>query len=139
ARGSPAPGSLTGRRNAMSDSIVLHLKPGLSGEDAVNGETISGVFGAPGPAFRAAFIRHYEAIHGADAGLRGDGVVVSVIGPTGFAGSAALAAKPDFVNAVTIGRHGHADLYLPDDPALSLRQAAVIVYPRRPGSPVRFR
>jgi len=105
----------------------------------VNDETFQGAFGAPGPAFKDAFIRHYEAIHSGDKALSGEGVVVSVIGPAGFAGSAALAAKPDLVNAVTIGRHGHADLFLPEDPTLSLRQAAVIVYPRRPGSPVRFR
>jgi pSer/pThr/pTyr-binding forkhead associated (FHA) protein len=124
----------------MRDSVVLSLKPGLSRDSAGNDGTV--YFPAheiPRPGFRESFIRHYEAIQSGGEGLRGAGVVVSVIGPSGFEGSAAVAAKPGVANVVTIGRHGHADIFLDEDPGLSLRQGAIVVYPRAEGAAVRFR
>jgi FHA domain len=124
----------------VSGSFVLRLKPGLSRDDALNDNTLFSSWSAqPRPAFRDVFIRHYDSIRSGYDALSGAGVVVIVIGPSGFEGSAALAAKPDVINMITIGRHGHADLFLPQEPTMSLRQGAVIVYPRTEGEAVRFR
>lgn len=49
------------------------------------------------------------------------------------AGSLCLAAKVDSANAAVIGRHGHCDLYLEGDPALSLRHMALVVSPLAAG------
>jgi len=124
----------------MSGSFILRLKPGLSRDDALNDSTLFFSWSAqPRPAFRDVFIRHYDSIRSGCDALSGAGVVVTVIGPSGFEGSAALAAKPDGINVITIGRHGHADLFLPQEPTMSLRQGAVIVYPHADGEAVRFR
>jgi hypothetical protein len=64
-------------------------------------------------------------------------VVVAVDGVTGrVAGSLCLAAKVDQANAAIVGRHGHCDLYLEGDPALSLRHLALVVSPLRAGPAV---
>jgi FHA domain len=124
----------------MSDSIVVRLKPGLSREDADNSGTICFTWPAPPlPAFREAFLGNYDAIRAQVEGLSGAGVVVAVVGPSGFEGSAAVSAKPGTINALTVGRHGRSNLFLSGDPSMSLRQGAVIVYPLVAGEAVRFR
>jgi hypothetical protein len=49
------------------------------------------------------------------------------------AGSLCLAAKVGSANAAIVGRHGHCDLYLEGDPALSLRHLAIVVSPLSAG------
>jgi hypothetical protein len=129
----------------MSDSIVVRLKPGLSREDAENSGTVC--FSAERlpwnrPAaldVKDAFVRGYETIRAQHEALSGAGVVVAVVGPTGFEGSASVCARPDTINVLTIGRHSHSSLFLSGDPSMSLRQGALIVYPLVAGEPVRFR
>lgn len=124
----------------MSDSIVVRLKPGLSREDADNSGTICFSWPTPPlPAFREAFLGNYEAIRAQVEGLSGPGLVVAVVGPSGFEGSAAVSAMPDAINVLTVGRHGQSSLFLSGDPSMSLRQGAVIVYPFVAGERVRFR
>ncbi|KAB2892828.1 MAG: FHA domain-containing protein [Kofleriaceae bacterium] len=63
------------------------------------------------------------------------------------AGSMCIAAKPGMVNAGIVGRHGHCDLFLEGDGALSLRHLVVVVDPLTawdgpaagPGWDVRYR
>src|SRR5262245_41791240 len=124
----------------MSDSIVIRLQPGLTRGDAVNSGTIC--FGwerLPWPEMREPFVQSYETIRAAYDGLSGPGVMLAVVGPNGFEGSATICAKPDTINVLTIGRHSHSDLFLSGDPSMSLRQGALIVYPFVAGEPVRFR
>lgn len=132
----------------MSRSVIVRLKPGLSRDDARNEGThlfvgSRGVArprtGPPRPDFREVFTRHYDCIHSCHEPLAGAGVVVTAIGPSGFEGSAVIAAAPDGANVITIGRHSQADLFLSQDPTMSLRQAAVVVYPHAEGESVRFR
>jgi hypothetical protein len=58
--------------------------------------------------------------------------VVAVEAYTGrVRGSLWLASKPGVANAAVIGRHGKADLWLEDDPSLSLRHLALVLWPDR--------
>jgi FHA domain len=124
----------------MSDSIVVRLKPGLSRDDADNSGTICFTWPAPPrPDFREAFLGNYETIRSQLSGLSGAGVVVAAIGPSGFEGSAAVSARSETINVLTVGRHSRSSLFLSGDPSMSLRQGAVIVYPLVPGEAVRFR
>src|SRR5262245_3262670 len=50
-----------------------------------------------------------------------------------IAGTLCLAAKVGQANAAIVGRHGHCDLYLEGDPALSLRHLAIVVSPLAAG------
>jgi hypothetical protein len=123
----------------MSDSVIIRLKPGTSREEALNERTLY-AFKVARPEFHEAFVEHYRTIHSCcHEGLPGPGVVVMAVGPSGFEGSAAILAKPDGINVITVGRHGYADLFLSDDPGMSLRQSAILVYPHAASGPVRFR
>jgi len=138
----------------VTNSFIIRLKPGLSRDDAPNNMTVPGSCGMPGPArgvpqpdirnvpqpdIRDVFARHSPAIYSSHEPLAEAGVVVTAIGPSGFEGSAVIAARPDLMNVITIGRHSNANLFLSQDPAMSLRQGAVIVYPHTNGEGVRFR
>lgn len=128
----------------MSGSLVIKLRPDLSRDEARNDSTLCLEWSwAPraGPEhdFGGLFVRHYDEIRSSLETLSGPGLVAVVIGPSGFEGSAALAAKADSINALTIGRHGSAELYLSQDRSLSLRQGAILLYPLVIGQGVRFR
>jgi hypothetical protein len=66
------------------------------------------------------------------------GVVVVAVDAVAkrVAGSLCLAAKVGQANAAIVGRHGHCDLYLEGDPALSLRHLAIVVSPLAAGAKV---
>jgi len=91
--------------------------------------------------FRELFVCNYAAIRRlcsshARAGL----AVVAVDAFTGrFMGSLWLGAKDGSANSAIIGRHGRADLWLADDPSLSLRHLAVVLWPAAATDEVRFR
>ena len=117
----------------MSDSIVVRLKPGLSRDDADNASTLFRTWPEKKrSAFRDVFIQNYESIRSSREALSGPGVTVTVIGPSGFEGTAAIAAMGDAINALSIGRHSHANLFLSGEMRMSLRQGAVILYPLGP-------
>jgi hypothetical protein len=121
------------------DSVVVRLKPGLSRDEADNTGTLCFTWPAPRRAFRDVFIENYENLRSSREALSGPGVTVTVIGPSGFEGAAAISAKSDAINVLTIGRHSHSDLFLSGEMLMSLRQGAVIVYPLVAGENVRFR
>jgi hypothetical protein len=124
----------------MSDSIVVRLKPGLSRDDADNASTLFRTWPEKKrSAFRDVFVQNYESIRSSREALSGPGVTVTVIGPSGFEGTAAIAANGDAINALSIGRHSHANLFLSGEMRMSLRQGAVILYPLGDEDRVRFR
>jgi hypothetical protein len=124
----------------MSDSIVVRLKPGLSRDDADNAGTLHWASSErTRRAFRDIFVENYESIRSSREALSGPGVTVTVIGPSGFEGTAAISAQPNAINALTLGRHSHAHLFLSGEKLMSLRQGAVILYPLVDGDRVRFR
>jgi hypothetical protein len=124
----------------MRDSIVVRLKPGLSREDADDSSTIHVGWTHGGRrAFRDLFLENYESIRSSREALTGPGVTMTAIGPAGFEGAAAISARPDAINVLTVGRHSHAHLFLSGEKTLSLRQGALIVHPCAAGENVRFR
>ena len=130
----------------MNRSAFVRLKPDLSRDGARNLPSLVGGpymarpdFREARPDFREIFDRHHDAIHSCYEPLVGAGLVVTAIGPSGFEGSAVIPARSDRIDVITIGRHSQADLFLSQDPTMSLRQGTVIVYPHAAGEGVRFR
>lgn len=91
--------------------------------------------------FRELFVRNYPAIRRiCTTHVRAGLAVVAVNAFTGrCVGSLWLGAKDGSANSAIIGRHGRADLWLADDPGLSLRHLAVVLWPARGDGEVRFR
>jgi hypothetical protein len=124
----------------MRDSIFIRLKPGLSRDRADNSGTLCFEWtSTPRPELREVFLRNHDCIRSSYEALSGPGVVVAVIGPSGFEGSAAVSAQPDDIKVLTIGRHSRSDLFVSGELTMSLRQGAVILYPLVPSEGVRFR
>jgi hypothetical protein len=92
-----------------------------------------------GASFEKAFLVHYSAIRELLNARKEDGLGLVAAGPDGLEASAWFAAKPDEANPLILGRHSSAEVFLPSDPALSLRHLAVILHRQGVGSPVRFR
>ncbi len=74
----------------------------------------------------ALFVRHYAAIRGVCEGVRTPGLVVVAVEPERVVGTLVLRARPGRVASAIVGRHGSADLCLPD-PELALRQLCLLV------------
>lgn len=124
----------------MSDSVIIRLKPGLSRDGDENPSTLFGARpGRTKRAFRDIFVENYESIRSSREALSGPGVTVTAIGPAGFEGTAAISAKPNAINVLTIGRHSQAQLFLSGEMLMSLRQGALIVYPLVDDERLRFR
>ena len=88
----------------------------------------------------------WREVHATLAAAREPGVAVVAIDTERdrVAGSMWIAAKPGAINAGVVGRHGHCDLFLDGDAALSLRHLVVIVEPATDwggpgGAEVRYR
>lgn len=81
--------------------------------------------------FRALFVQHYAAIRRLCLGFPHPGVLVVALEVHGgrLEGSLTVAASPDEVGSVIVGRHSRADLLLRSDPVLSLRHLAVVLGP----------
>src|SRR5262245_5717415 len=93
--------------------------------------------GAPS-SFEDGFRRFYPEIRKLLSSHRAPGVALLVEGAHGIEATAWLPAEEDAVNPVIVGRHSAAEVFLPSDPALSLRHLAVIVR-REAGGGVSFR
>lgn len=91
--------------------------------------------------FREQLIGNYAAIRRlCTAHVRPGVVVVAVDAFSGrLRASLWLAAKEGAANSAIIGRHGKVDLWLDDDPGLSLRHLALVLSPLRGRPHVRFR
>lgn len=123
---------------------IVRLGGGSSRDEATNSATCAVRYErrptTPG-SFRELFVRNYEALrHVCTRHARAGVAVLAVDAHTSrVRGSLWLAAKPEVANAAIIGRHGKADLWLEDDPSLSLRHLALVLWPDRGDGEVRFR
>lgn len=90
------------------------------------------------PDFRGAFLRCYRELRSLCEGVRTPSIALAAIDRRGLAATAMVEVHPDRANSAIIGRHVMADLCLEEDPALSLRHLAVLVFPHA-GDDIRFR
>src|SRR5512143_1501008 len=88
--------------------------------------------------FRDAFRRHYGAIRELLDCHRAAGLGLAVASEDALEATVWVPAEADGINPVIVGRHSHAEVFLPWDRELSLRHLAVVV--QRPAAgPGRFR
>jgi hypothetical protein len=92
----------------------------------------------PPGSFEDTFRRHYAAIRRLLGHHAGPGLALVVATREGLEASAWVPAEGDGINPLIVGRHNAAEVFLPSDPALSLRHLAVILH-RRGVGPGRFR
>jgi hypothetical protein len=118
------------RAQAHDDATVV-------GRCASSGSTQHGA--SPAGSFEEIFRQYYPAFRKLLNDHREPGLALVVASGEGLEASAWLAAKEDDVNAWIIGRHSSAEVFLPSEPALSLRHLAVILYRREDERPARFR
>jgi hypothetical protein len=84
------------------------------------------------------FHRDYAVIRRILGAHTEPGLALVVASRAGIEASAWVNAEDEGINPLIIGRHNAAEVFLPSDPALSLRHLAVILQ-RRGTGPVRFR
>lgn len=98
------------------------------------GEALRGPV-APGAeeAFRAA----WPTLRGRLAAAR-PGLLAVAVDQQGVAATVGVKARANRPVSAIVGRHAASDLYLPDDPTLSLRHIVLLVLPRADG-PIRYR
>ena len=119
---------------------VVELKDGQDREQAPNAHTmVLDLQAVQAATFQQAFISHYAAIRSIVEGYRRPGVALIAIDGHKLIASACVAAKRDRINVAIIGRHGMADVFLPDDPGLSLRHLVLILYPLAGRDEMRLR
>jgi len=94
---------------------------------------------SPAGSFQEILRQHYPAFRKLLNDHREPGLALVVAGGEGLEASVWLDAKENDINACIIGRHSSAEVFLPSDPALSLRQLAVILHRCQDERPVRFR
>lgn len=121
---------------AANRTRIVELRRGVERGEADNRRT--GVMVAdslPTLPFARLFLVAWEELRRLLCSFTMPGVVVVAVDAVQrrVAGSLCLAAKIDHANAAIVGRHGHCDLYLEGDPALSLRHMAIVVAPLRAG------
>ena len=111
----------------MFETRVIHLDAGQRREQAENRDTKTVVVRNLTLSFEQMFLSHYEAIKRLCASFAQPGVAVIAVDTSRnrIAGSLCLAAKVGELNAAIIGRHNVADLYLDDEPGMSLRHLAL--------------
>src|SRR5688572_23051941 len=121
---------------AANRTRIVELRRGVERGEADNRRT--GVMVAdslPTLPFARLFTVAWEELRRLLCSFTLPGVVVVAVDAVQrrVAGTLCLAAKVDQANAAIVGRHGHCDLYLEGDPALSLRHLAIVVSPLRAG------
>lgn len=121
---------------AANRTRIVELRRGVERGEADNRRT--GVMVAdslPTLPFARLFLVAWEELRRLLCSFTMPGVVVVAVDAVQrrVAGTLCLAAKVDHANAAIVGRHGHCDLYLEGDPALSLRHLAIVVAPLRAG------
>jgi len=92
----------------------------------------------PPASFEQVFRGHYAVIRRILDAHSEPGLALLVASVDGIEASAWVKAEADGINPLIIGRHNAAEIFLPSDPALSLRHLAVILQRRGSGA-VRFR
>lgn len=89
--------------------------------------------------FQALFERHYPRLRELLNRHLEPGLALFAASAAGLEACAWLEASEDDVNPVIVGRHTAAEIFLPTDPALSLRHLAVLLHRRRGSAPLGFR
>ena len=119
---------------------VVELKDGQDRKQAPNAHTmVLDLQEVQAATFQQAFISHYAAIRSIVEGYRRPGIALIAIDGHKLVASACVAAKRDRINVAIIGRHGMADVFLPEDPGLSLRHLVMILHPLAGGDETRLR
>jgi hypothetical protein len=93
----------------------------------------------PATSFRQLFHDHYPALRGLLDGREAPGLAMLLASPRGVEASGWVPAGDAAVNPLILGRHSSADLLLPADLRVSLRQLALVVHRRRGSGAVPFR
>jgi hypothetical protein len=93
----------------------------------------------PPPPFHEAFFRHYDRIRKACESTSEPGIVCVAANAAGLVRVQRLPAQPDAVHCAILGRHKEADIWMGEDPRISLRHLALIVFPHEEGYDPRFR
>jgi len=117
----------------MSRSVWLRNEAARDGFD--NAQTICFALGrfpmrlptGANRSFEDGFRRFYPDIRELLNSHRSPGLALLVEGADGLEATAWIPAEEDGINPVIVGRHSTAEIFLPSDPALSLRHLAVIV------------
>ncbi|HUL77105.1 MAG TPA: FHA domain-containing protein [Vicinamibacteria bacterium] len=123
---------------------VLWSRRQLDRDGAPNDATLvafvrRGLGRPPGGSFEELFRRHYPAIRSLLDGRREPGLALLAVGSDAIEASGWFAAKDGEINALIVGRHSHADIFLPGDRRLSLRHLAVVLHAREAGAAPAFR
>lgn len=116
---------------------IVELRRGVERDEADNRRTgVMVADGLPALPFARLFPVAWPELRRLLCSFTVPGVVVVAVDAVQrrIAGSLCLAAKVDQANAAVVGRHGHCDLYLEGDPALSLRHLAIVVAPLAAGA-----
>jgi hypothetical protein len=133
------------RLRPAARSRIVHLDGGQARGSArnVGTEWALGPPVASSHSYRKLFVRHYRLLRELVCGIDDPGVAVFALdrGTGAVAGRLWVAGRTGEASGAVVGRHGNADLYLADDPTLSLRHLAVVVEPLRGWSAdaVRYR
>ncbi len=115
-----------------SKTRVVELKDGQNRQQAANAHTmVLGFEEVQRVTFQQGFLAHYREIRQIVESYDQKGVAMIALDGPKVVAFACLAAKRSRINVAIIGRHGVADLFLPDDRSLSLRHLVVILYPQR--------
>lgn len=93
----------------------------------------------PGASFHQLFHDHYPVIRHLLDGRVDPGLALVIASPSGVEASGWFAAKDTVVNPLIVGRHSSADLLLPADPRVSLRQLALVLHRKRDEGAIAFR
>jgi hypothetical protein len=109
---------------------VIDLVGGQRRGEGVNRSTVYITMSGSIFPFQVMFERAWPAMRAALQTRTDPGVAAFAVHLIkGLEGAAWIAAKPGTINAALIGRHDRADLFLHNDPALSLRHLALLVEP----------
>ena len=126
-----------GKAQTVNESRIFWLKsdPGVASENekTVFIPTADPLPSHPQLSIRELFSKHYEQIREWLAGANRPGVALVAMDFDDVRGAAFLAAKPDVISTAILGRHTRADLRLGEDPSLSLRHLALLLFPRPSG------
>jgi len=123
---------------------VVNLRTGKHRVGALNSQTrivsMEGALPVPArPSFHSLFVRHYKKVRQFYGQFSAPGLAITAVDDSGVAATSFLAAKEDIINVAVVGRHSEADLYLDDDPSISLRHLLVVIHPLAEQDDVRFR
>ncbi|MCA9678641.1 MAG: FHA domain-containing protein [Kofleriaceae bacterium] len=116
---------------------IVELRRGIERGEADNRRTgVMVVERMPTLPFQRLFAVGWEEMRRLVCTFTSPGVVVVAVDAVNkrVAGSLCLQAKVGAANAAVVGRHGHCDLYLDGDPAMSLRHLALVVAPLAAGA-----